>query len=89
MKTWSWKPEKNQKLKEMGRPGFEAVLLALEQGGFRDVLSNLGYPNQKLLVVMIDGYAHVVPFKETDETFFLFTVYPSRIYQKIYGVNKK
>ena len=29
--------------------------------------------------------AHAVPFKETEELFFLFTVYPSRAYQKRYG----
>lgn len=89
MRSWAWKPEKNSKLKEMGRPCFEDVLVALENGGFRDVLSNSGYSNQKLLVVMIEGYAHVVPFKETEETFFLFTVYPSRTYQKRYGGKQK
>ena len=69
----------------MGRPGFEAVLDALANGGFRDVLSNSNYPDQKLLIVIIGDYAHVVPFKETAEIFFLFTVYPSRAYQKRYG----
>lgn len=85
MKSWAWKPEKNELLKEMGRPSFEDVLEALEKGGFRDVLSNPNYPDQKILIVMIDGYAHAVPFKEADDIFFLFTVYPSRAYQKRYG----
>ena len=85
MKSWAWKPEKNELLKEMGRPSFEDVLEALEKGGFRDVLRNPNYPDQKLLIVMIDGYAHAVPFKEADDIFFLFTVYPSRAYQKRYG----
>ena len=89
MKSWAWKPEKNQLLKEMGRPCFEDVLESLINGGFRDVLSNPNYPEQKLLIVMIDDYAHAVPFKETEELFFLFTVYPSRAYQKRYGGNEK
>jgi hypothetical protein len=89
MKSWVWKPEKNKKLKEMGRPSFEDVLDALEKGGFRDVLSSSNYPDQKILIVMIDSYAHAVPFKEAEEVFFLFTVFPSRAYQKRYGGKKK
>ena len=88
MKSWGWKPEKNEKLKEMGRPCFEDVLEALESGGFRDVLTNPNYPDQKILIVAIDDYAHVVPFKETEDFFFLFTVYPSRAFQKRYGGEK-
>jgi hypothetical protein len=89
MKSWVWKPEKNERLKEMGRPSFEDVLEALENGGFRDVLMSSNYPDQKILIVMIDDYAHAVPFKEIEEIFFLFTVYPSRAYQKQYGGKKK
>ena len=85
MKSWAWKPEKNDLLKEMGRPCFEDVLDSLINGGFRDVLRNRNYPEQRILVVMIDDYAHAVPFKETKELFFLFTVFPSRAYQKRYG----
>ncbi|MBX2987092.1 MAG: hypothetical protein KF802_04265 [Bdellovibrionaceae bacterium] len=72
----------------MGRPCFEDVLEALAEGGFRDVLINPNYPDQKILIVMIDNYAHAVPFKETTDLFFLFTVYPSRAYQKQYGGKK-
>lgn len=89
MKSWGWKPEKNEKLKKMGRPSFEDILAALGKGGFRDVLNNHNYPDQNILILMINGYAHVVPFKETEEVFFLFTVYPSRAYQKRYGGKRK
>jgi hypothetical protein len=89
MKSWAWKPEKNELLKEMGRPCFEDVLEALINGGFRNVLSNPNYPDQKILIVMIDSYAHAVPFKEAESIFFLFTVYPSRAYQKRYGGKEK
>ena len=88
MKSWAWKPEKNDLLKEMGRPCFEDVLDALANGGFRDVLSNSNYPDQKILIVIIDGYSHAVPFKETKGLFLLFTVFPSRTYQKRYGGKK-
>lgn len=89
MKSWAWKPEKNELLREMGRPCSEDVLVTLINGGFRDVLSSPNYPNQKILIVMIDDYAHAVPFKEEEEIFFLFTVYPSRVYQKRYGGKRR
>lgn len=89
MKAWVWKAEKNELLKKMGRPCFEDVLEALIDGGFRDVLVNSNYPDQKILIVMIDGYAHAVPFKEAENVFLLFTVYPSRAYQKRYGEKGK
>ena len=89
MKSWGWKPEKNAKLRELGRPCFEDVLDALENGGYRDVLQNPSYPDQKILIVVIDDYAHAVPFKETEEINFLFTMYPSRAYQKRYGGMRK
>jgi hypothetical protein len=54
MKSWAWKPEKNELLKAMGRPCFEDVLKALITGGFRKVLDNPNYPDQRILIVMID-----------------------------------
>ena len=82
MKLWGWKPEKNVKLQSMGRPSFEEVLLALEEGGYRDILQNPNYPDRMLLIVMINDYAHVVSFKVTLKLNIMFTVFPSRAYQK-------
>lgn len=36
------------------------------------------YPRQRILVVSVDGYAHLVPLVEEDEYFFLKTIIPSR-----------
>lgn len=36
------------------------------------------YPDQRLFVVDIDGYAYLVPYVESRETYFLKTVIPSR-----------
>ena len=36
------------------------------------------YPNQKVLVVEIDGYAYCVPYVVNGSTWFLKTIYPSR-----------
>jgi hypothetical protein len=36
------------------------------------------YPRQRVLVVACDNYAHLVPFVEEEDYFFLKTVIPSR-----------
>ena len=60
---------------------FEEVLSALSHGGFFDVLDHPNtqqYPNQRLFVVRIRGYAYLVPFVETTSEVFLKTIIPSR-----------
>jgi hypothetical protein len=36
------------------------------------------YPEQRILIVRLNGYVYLVPFVETDEHFFLKTIIPSR-----------
>ncbi len=36
------------------------------------------YPGQKIMVVVVFGYAYLVPFVEEDDHFFLKTIIPSR-----------
>jgi uncharacterized DUF497 family protein len=44
-----------------------------------------GHPNQKMFLVLIDGYVICVPYViEDDGTFFLKTAFPSRVYQRRY-----
>ena len=57
------------------------VVLALVRGGLLDVLEHPDprrYPGQKVLVVEVEGYAHVVPFVESEDVLFLKTIIPSR-----------
>jgi hypothetical protein len=42
------------------------------------------YPNQRVLVVKVDGYAYLVPYVESDDEIFLKTVIPSRKATKQY-----
>lgn len=42
------------------------------------------YPGQKVLVVIIEGYAYLVPFVESDTEIFLKTIIPSRKATKQY-----
>lgn len=42
------------------------------------------FPNQKISVVLIEGYAYLMPFVETESEVFLKTIIPSRKATKKY-----
>ena len=42
------------------------------------------YPNQRVFVVEVDGYAYLVPYIESDDEIFLKTIIPSRKATKQY-----
>jgi len=42
------------------------------------------YPGQRILVVVVEGYAYLVPFVESKEEIFLKTIIPSRKAMKQY-----
>jgi hypothetical protein len=81
MKPFRWSHDKNQQLLAQRSIGFEAVVVAIEAGGLLDVLAhpNPGrYPHQRILVVEVNRYVHLVPYVETDDHLFLKTIIPSR-----------
>ena len=81
MKPFRWNPEKNQALKDARGLSFESVVVAVESGALLDVVEHPNkakYPNQRLMVVSIDGYVYVVPFVEENDHYFLKTAIPSR-----------
>ncbi len=43
------------------------------------------YPGQRVLVVQLEGYVHLVPYVETAEHLFLKTIIPSRKAHRIYA----
>jgi hypothetical protein len=45
------------------------------------------YPGQKVSVVLIEGYAYLVPFIESEDEIFLKTIIPSRKATKQYSGN--
>jgi hypothetical protein len=48
-------------------------VLALEGDGLLDILRHPNeskYPNQRILVVALDGYVHLVPFVEETDYYF-------------------
>ena len=79
MKPFSWSPEKNAQLIAEREICFEAVVVAIEAGELLDVLehpSQARYPGQRILVVRINGYVHLVPYVEADDRLFLITIIP-------------
>ncbi len=81
MKPVNWNTEKNIRLKAERGVSFEEVLSAMSNGNLLAVLDHPNtdqYPNQRMLVVRIRGYAYLVPFVEAKREVFLKTIIPSR-----------
>ena len=87
MKPFDWNPKKNQQVIEERGISFEDVIFYLQEDGLLDDLAHPNkqkYPDQKVFVVNIDGYAHLVPYVENEDAIFLKTVIPSRKATKKY-----
>ena len=81
VKPIRWSSEKNELLRQERGITFEDITVAVEAGHLLDVLAHPNprkYPRQKILIVEVAGYAHLVPFVEEDDHFFLKTIIPSR-----------
>ena len=79
---YEFSADKNQLLIKERGIGFENVVAALDSGKLLDAINHHNatkYPNQKIYIVEIDGYAYLVPFVRKDkQTVFLKTIFPSR-----------
>ena len=87
MKYYSWDPEKNEKLKRERGISFEDVIFHIGAGdevALFEHPNQARYPGQKISVVLIEGYAYLVPFVETHDEIFLKTIIPSRKASKQY-----
>ncbi|MCP5277858.1 MAG: BrnT family toxin [Thiobacillus sp.] len=87
MKLVNWSTEKNIRLKAERGVSFEEVVSAMSNGGLLVVLDHPNtaqYPNQRMFVVRIRGYAYLVPFVETKQEVFLKTIIPSRKATRMY-----
>lgn len=81
MKGFTWDAEKNDWLMKVRGISFERVVHLIEHGGLLDVIAHPNpsrYPGQRILVVNVDDYVHLIPFTESDDQYFLRTVIPSR-----------
>lgn len=77
----AWNADKNQLLQQRRGVSFEEVAQIIEQDGPRAILAHHNpqrYPHQQLYIIVIRGYAYIVPVVETAEELFLKTIIPSR-----------
>ena len=87
MKVFRWDNEKNELLKQNRGVCFEEVVILMER---EDVIETIEHPNQdkypgqKIAIVLIDGYAYLVPYIQESEEIFLKTIIPSRKATKKY-----
>ncbi len=87
MPVYNYVDEKNLKLLQERGIGFEDIIAVLNSKRCLAVLDHPNptkYPNQKIYVVDINGYAYLVPFEKRGNTSFLKTIYPSRKITRLY-----
>jgi len=81
MKPFRWSSAKNEVLQVQRGVSFEAVVVAIESGDLLDIVEHPNqarYPGQRILVVLISGYVHLVPYVEAVDHLLLKTIIPSR-----------
>ena len=87
MKPINWNPTKNQQLIAERGISFEDVVFCIQQGRLLDDVEHPNsdkYPCQRIFVMNIDDYVHLVPHFENRKEIFLKTVIPSRKATKLY-----
>ncbi len=78
---FKWNLDKNKILFETRGVTFDEVVQAIADGyGVSDVphWNKKKYPNQRIIIVMLNGYAYLVPYVRDGEHYFLKTIIPSR-----------
>ena len=87
MTIFQWDVEKNKILAETRGITFEEIVQKIESGAVvvdTKHPNKKKYPNQKIMVIDIDGYAYLVPYVIDNNIYFLKTIIPSRRATKKY-----
>lgn len=83
---YDFNTKKNKLLFEERGVTFQNVIDSISENG---VLADFPhpnkdkYPNQRILVVAIEGYTYSVPYIEDGEIIFLKTIFPSRKFMQL------
>jgi uncharacterized DUF497 family protein len=81
MRIFKWNTEKNEILAKDRGITFEEIVEIIESGAKVievDHPNKKKYPNQRILIVDVSGYAYMVPFVKDGNECFLKTIIPSR-----------
>lgn len=87
MRLINWSKEKNTWLKENRGVSFEDILYYIDNDFLIDDIEHANqekYPGQRVMVLDIKGYIHLIPYIETENQIFLKTIIPSRKAMKKY-----
>jgi uncharacterized DUF497 family protein len=87
VKPINWNSTKNQQIVAERGISFEDVVFYIQQGQLLDDIQHPNsekYPGQRVFVINVDGYAHLVPYIEDRKEIFLKTVIPGRKATKQY-----
>ena len=85
--NFKWDIEKNRLLKSERGVCFEDVVTLIYDDKVLDIIKHPNsekYPNQKLYIVHLNNYVHMVPFIKENDEIFLKTIIPSRKINKQY-----
>ena len=80
--------EKNELLKKERNVCFEDVVSLIYEDKVVDIIKHpnkVKYPNQKIYIVILHNYVHIVPFVKDEDEIFLKTIVPSRKMNKLYN----
>ncbi|WP_199244206.1 toxin [Caedibacter taeniospiralis] len=85
---FKYSEEKNSWLLEQRGIGFAEMITEIEKGNIIDIVMHTNqtrYPHQRVMRILCLGTVYCVPYvKDTEDVFFLKTLYPSRKATKEY-----
>lgn len=87
MKKIRFSSKKNKLLEQERGVSFLDVIDAVNENKVLAVINHTNkerFRYQKLFILILKSYVHVVPFVETEDEIFLKTIYPSRKYHRKY-----
>ncbi|WP_294956048.1 toxin [Sulfurovum sp.] len=88
--NFKWDAEKNKLLKSERNVCFEDVIALIYEDKVLDIIAHPTHPNreryphQRMYIVRIQGYVHMVPLVKNGDEIWLKTIVPSRKMNKIY-----
>lgn len=92
VKNVEWNSDKNAWLRVERGISFEDIKIAMDEEHILHIIGHPNsekYPEQKMMVVDINGYAYCVPFVDDGDKWFLKTIFPSRKMTKKYIIGEK
>ena len=85
--NFKWDAEKNKVLKSERSVCFEDVIALIHEDKVLDIVAHPNrekYPHQRMYILRIQGYVHMVPFVRDGDEIWLKTIVPSRKMNKVY-----